>query len=292
MLAVPLLIVAWCFVVGACVGSFLNVVAWRLPNRMSLSWPGSHCPSCKKPILLRDNVPVFGWLWLRGRCRSCGVRISPRYPIVEFITGVAFAALALAELVNAGQNLPIAEPGDGGMQIYSQEFLLRIWLYHSVLAALVDRRGVVRARRSAHSATIRHRGVGGRPATAIDCLAGVVATDRGRRCVTPAGLVDAARVWCRQHNGRCSLRLGAELGLGLAGGPQLWIWRLRLRDARHDTRRRVPGMAGGIHGRLRGGVIVAGLSPGWVDYGTPILVPCRVHSEYCRCTHSLLAAID
>jgi leader peptidase (prepilin peptidase)/N-methyltransferase len=134
---VPLLILGWCFVVGACVGSFLNVVAWRMPNRMSLSWPGSHCPQCEKPILLRDNVPVFGWLWLRGRCRSCGVKISPRYPIVEFLAGAAFAALAWVELAGGGANLRSAVPDGDGIAFVSMESLLYVWVYHALLAAFL-----------------------------------------------------------------------------------------------------------------------------------------------------------
>src|SRR6266566_6670729 len=75
------------FLIGACIGSFLNVVVWRLPREESLSHPPSHCPECNTRLAWRDNIPVFGWLFLRGRCRYCAVDISARYPIVEFITG-------------------------------------------------------------------------------------------------------------------------------------------------------------------------------------------------------------
>jgi len=78
---------------GLILGSFLNVVAWRLPSRMSLSLPASHCPSCETPIKPYDNVPVLSWLILRGRCRSCSEHISARYPIVEAMTAVLFAAV-------------------------------------------------------------------------------------------------------------------------------------------------------------------------------------------------------
>jgi leader peptidase (prepilin peptidase)/N-methyltransferase len=76
---------------GLVLGSFLNVVIYRLPRHESLVRPGSRCPSCKTPIRFYDNIPVASWLVLRGRCRACGSRISPRYPLVEAITGVAFA---------------------------------------------------------------------------------------------------------------------------------------------------------------------------------------------------------
>lgn len=77
---------------GAVVGSFLNVVAYRLPRRESLVHPGSRCPACDTPIKPYDNIPVLGWLLLRGRCRSCGSAISARYPLVE----ATCAALAIA----------------------------------------------------------------------------------------------------------------------------------------------------------------------------------------------------
>src|SRR6476661_4154229 len=82
---------------GLIIGSFLNVVAWRLPRGESLSHPGSHCPSCDTPIKPYDNIPVLSWLLLRGRCRSCGEPISPRYPIVELTTGLLWAAVVIAD---------------------------------------------------------------------------------------------------------------------------------------------------------------------------------------------------
>ena len=78
---------------GLIIGSFLNVVAFRLPGRMSLSLPASHCPSCETPIKPYDNIPVLSWLILRGRCRSCSEPISARYPIVEATTAALFVAV-------------------------------------------------------------------------------------------------------------------------------------------------------------------------------------------------------
>ncbi len=80
-------------VFGLIVGSFLNVVAHRLPGRMSLAMPASHCPSCETPIKPYDNVPVLSWLILRGRCRSCAAPIAARYPLVEAGTALLFAAV-------------------------------------------------------------------------------------------------------------------------------------------------------------------------------------------------------
>ena len=78
---------------GTLIGSFLNVVIYRLPRKESLVWPGSHCPVCEKPIHPRDNLPVVSFIMLRGRCRGCGTRISRRYPIVEAVNGLAYGLI-------------------------------------------------------------------------------------------------------------------------------------------------------------------------------------------------------
>jgi leader peptidase (prepilin peptidase) / N-methyltransferase len=80
---------------GLAIGSFLNVVIWRLPRGESLVHPASHCPTCDAPIVPRDNIPVVSWLILRGSCRTCGARISVRYPLVELATGVLFVAFGI-----------------------------------------------------------------------------------------------------------------------------------------------------------------------------------------------------
>jgi leader peptidase (prepilin peptidase)/N-methyltransferase len=81
------LIEAALFVIGAILGSFLNVVIYRVPRRESIVRPGSACPACGTRLLARDNIPIVSFLLLRGRCRACSARISPRYPIVEAIAG-------------------------------------------------------------------------------------------------------------------------------------------------------------------------------------------------------------
>jgi len=80
------------FVLGLAFGSFLNVCVYRLPRDLSVVRPGSACPNCKKPIRFYDNIPVLGWLFLRGRCRDCKAPISPRYLVVELLTGLLFLA--------------------------------------------------------------------------------------------------------------------------------------------------------------------------------------------------------
>src|SRR4051812_15419187 len=84
-------------ILGAIIGSFLNVVAYRLPRKESLAHPPSRCPSCGAPVKPYDNVPVLSWLLLRGRCRSCGAPISWRYPLVEAGTGLLCAAVVVAK---------------------------------------------------------------------------------------------------------------------------------------------------------------------------------------------------
>ncbi len=78
------------FVLGAAVGSFLNVVIYRVPAGLSLLYPPSRCPKCSHRLKSYDNVPVLGWLWLKGRCRYCRTPISVRYPLVEATTGILF----------------------------------------------------------------------------------------------------------------------------------------------------------------------------------------------------------
>jgi leader peptidase (prepilin peptidase)/N-methyltransferase len=82
-------------VLGLAIGSFLNVVIWRVPRGESVNRPASHCPRCDTAIKPYDNLPVLSWLLLRGRCRSCRNPISARYPLVELGTGVLFALMAV-----------------------------------------------------------------------------------------------------------------------------------------------------------------------------------------------------
>ncbi len=88
--------IVWCtlvFVLGAAVGSFLNVCIGRIATEKSIFWPTSRCPVCLSPIRAYHNLPIFGWLMLRGRCADCGTKISFRYPAIELLTGLAFVGL-------------------------------------------------------------------------------------------------------------------------------------------------------------------------------------------------------
>jgi leader peptidase (prepilin peptidase)/N-methyltransferase len=95
-------------VLGAIVGSFLNVVVYRLPRRESLITPASHCPGCGTPVKPYDNIPILSYLLLRGHCRSCSAPISPRYPLVEALTAVLCVGAVLAHQSAAEIALSIA----------------------------------------------------------------------------------------------------------------------------------------------------------------------------------------
>ncbi len=86
---------------GGTIGSFLNVVAYRVPRGESVVKPRSRCPGCGTQLRSRDNVPVLSWLLLRGRCRDCAAPISGRYPLIEGLTALAFAAVVLVRGVDA-----------------------------------------------------------------------------------------------------------------------------------------------------------------------------------------------
>ena len=95
-------IIALAAVTGLCLGSFLNVVAYRLPAGMSVVAPRSICPHCATEISAYDNIPVISWLALRGHCRSCHSSISPRYPLTEAVTGALFVAVIVSDRASAG----------------------------------------------------------------------------------------------------------------------------------------------------------------------------------------------
>ena len=94
----------WFIIFGACIGSFLNVCVYRLPLRKSLVQPPSHCPRCGHLIRWYDNIPVLGWLKLRGKCRDCRLPISIRYPCIEGFCGTLFGGVFI--LLNQLWSLP------------------------------------------------------------------------------------------------------------------------------------------------------------------------------------------
>ncbi|MDX8397832.1 MAG: prepilin peptidase [Mariprofundaceae bacterium] len=89
-----LLVILSCAVLGLIVGSFANVCVYRIPRGESVAFPGSHCPNCEQMIAWYDNIPLLSWLLLRGQCRQCKLAISFRYPFLEALMGLSWAALA------------------------------------------------------------------------------------------------------------------------------------------------------------------------------------------------------
>lgn len=119
------------FAWGAMWGSFINVVVYRMPREMSVVRPGSHCPGCGKPVAAYDNIPIVSWLLLRGKARCCGAAISPRYVVVEALSGLI--ALAVFEVIVQ------ALPGDTSLlhagSVFLADFALAMAL---VAAAFID----------------------------------------------------------------------------------------------------------------------------------------------------------
>jgi leader peptidase (prepilin peptidase)/N-methyltransferase len=135
-----LVLIPFVFAFGACIGSFLNVVVWRLPRGESLVTPPSHCPKCNTPLAWYDNIPVFGWIFLKGRCRYCKEPISPRYPIVEAITGALFVFYYLMFFIEQ-RGLGCTHV-KGVLHTFRQDwpiYFLYMWLISALLASsLID----------------------------------------------------------------------------------------------------------------------------------------------------------
>ena len=131
------IVAGYAFFFGATIGSFLNVVVYRMPRGLNIVRPRSRCPVCATPIALRDNIPVFSWLLLRGRCRCCATRISPRYVLVELAVGLLFVGLLYVEVISGGANLPFRAQKDvyGLISIHwdSMGSLACIGLFHAYL---------------------------------------------------------------------------------------------------------------------------------------------------------------
>src|SRR5260370_27787363 len=107
------------FVLGAVVGSFINVCVARLPLEKSVLWPGSRCGNCFQPVRWYDNLPLISYWWLRGRCRVCKAPFSIQYFLVELLTGVGFAALFYLEVV-------YVFPDDPGRRVSRQNPLVNL----------------------------------------------------------------------------------------------------------------------------------------------------------------------
>lgn len=142
VVAAGALIAAWFFIFWSLIGSFLNVVVYRLPMGQSVVHGGSRCPRCQTPIKWHDNLPVIGWLTLSGRCRACSLPIAARYPIVESVCAGLCTAVYFRELVSGGSNLPGRSPDPvygGVLRLFPNlsTDLVGITLYHCVAIAVL-----------------------------------------------------------------------------------------------------------------------------------------------------------
>ncbi len=130
----------WFFVLGTVFASFMNVVAWRLPNKRTLL-DSSQCPFCAKRIRLSDNVPILGWIWLGCRCRTCRLPISVRYPLVELVYGIAFLILFQVEVVTGASNVPFSRIYDFvgmDLMVWKPNWeVLRFYIYHCTLITIL-----------------------------------------------------------------------------------------------------------------------------------------------------------
>ncbi|MBF0137183.1 MAG: prepilin peptidase [Magnetococcus sp. DMHC-1] len=124
------------FILGAIVGSFLNVCIYRLPLGQSIVFPASHCMACETRIHWYDNIPVLAWLWLRGRCRHCQAQISIQYPIVETLAGV-LAVIVYFKFGLTRESLALLVLG------YALIVLTIIDLYHYILPDVITKPGIV-----------------------------------------------------------------------------------------------------------------------------------------------------
>ena len=208
-----LVVIGLLLLIGGNLGSFLNVVVHRLPRGESVVHGGSHCPSCGSAIRWYDNVPVFGWLQLGGRCRDCSAMIAARYPLVEAVGAVVIGGVAAAELLSGGRTLPgaafgVVRPGADNLLLRPDPLLIAVaglhgWLlFNLLLGAAVEADGrVVPARWS-------------RMALGI-ALAIVV----GWNALLPVGIGLEEPAWMGQGPGRglgiaaCGLACGALLGV-------------------------------------------------------------------------------
>jgi prepilin signal peptidase PulO-like enzyme (type II secretory pathway) len=221
MLMTDLVVGGLLVVIGGNLGSFLNVVVHRLPRGESVVHGGSRCPSCGSAIRWHDNVPVFGWLVLGGRCRDCDALIAARYPCVEAAGAILLGGVAAAELLSGGQTLPgaafgTARSGADNLLLRPDPLLIAVailhgWLlFHLLLGAAVEADG--------HAIPSRwHRVVLGVTLVAVACWSALL----------PVGVGISGPAWMEQAPARglmiaaCGGICGAVVG-AFSGGELRW----------------------------------------------------------------------
>lgn len=139
--------VVWVFAFGACIGSLLNVLVYRLPLGLNVVTPQSRCPNCETRLTWRENVPIFGWLFLRGRCAFCRTRISAEYPIVETFTAVLWSLVFVVLYTDHGRVMGVPfgwvgpSWGGGGFAATWPLFIIVVGLFSCLIAVtLIDAR--------------------------------------------------------------------------------------------------------------------------------------------------------
>lgn len=149
VLLLEILVGAWVFFLGASLGSFANVVAWRMPRGMSFTSGRSHCPHCGQPVRSYDNIPIVSWLILRGRCRDCASPIPIRYWAAEVLFGAILLGVYLVEVRSGGANLP-DNPAPAAVDLITLFSrppwpILAVAAWHAVLLCLLATAGLMRS---------------------------------------------------------------------------------------------------------------------------------------------------
>jgi leader peptidase (prepilin peptidase)/N-methyltransferase len=135
----PWFMAFWVFVVGSAIGSFLNVVVYRVPRGLSISNPPSHCPRCGHAIRWYHNLPLAGWIALGGKCYDCRTTISPRYPLVELATGLIFVVLGWLDVYAPAVDTASGTATDSAFYMALVEFAGHAWITSTLLAASLIR---------------------------------------------------------------------------------------------------------------------------------------------------------
>lgn len=204
---------------GLLIGSFLNVVAYRVPAGLSVVRPASACPGCRTAIAPRDNVPVLSWVLLRGACRSCGMRISARYPLVEAGTALAFGIAAVPFATQLGGAVDPRDAAAAVLELGAFLYLAAI----SVALAVID----VDVRRLPDRIVLPAYGVGILLLGLVDALRGDLAAFGTAAAGAGAAVLFYAVLWFAKPGGMGlgDVKLAGVLGLflGHLGLPQLVV---------------------------------------------------------------------
>ncbi|MEM7475337.1 MAG: prepilin peptidase [Planctomycetota bacterium] len=203
--------------IGASIGSFLNVVIYRLPRWLPLFWPPSACTGCKTKLTGKDNLPIIGWLKLGGKCRHCGIGVSFRYPLIEAIVAAVFGFFYFHELLTAGQNIPAdinrSYTGVVWVLLYTKWNLVSYYFFHMFMLVVLLAWGMINYDR--FRVPLLYAILGFLPFAILVCLFPYLNPTAARWATTlpslPVGLTS------------CLLGCGAGLILGLVLDLVFWL---------------------------------------------------------------------